>query len=120
MEFQDRVCAYQEGSDVQSPIWIWFDENDKIDNTATCKICKTNVVMGNASTTNLITHLKRHHGFLKTYNAFKEYENLSQLKQERLNKCKRKNSVAEPDEQPITKQQKISDSLVQPYPASHP
>ena len=55
----------------QSPIWIWFDKNDKNVKTATCKICKTNVVMGNASTTNLITHLKRHHGFLKKYSAFK-------------------------------------------------
>ena len=117
MDFQDRIREYREGSSTQSPIWIWFVKTEK---TVTCQICKSNIATGNSSSTNLITHLKRHHGFLKKYNAFKEYEELSQLKQDRLQKCKRKNSVADSEEQPKAKQQRISDSLLQPYPPSHP
>ena len=81
MDFHDCICEYREGSSTQSPIWIWFVKTEK---TVTCQICKSNIATGNSSSTNLITHLKRHHGFLKKYNAFQEYEELSQLKQDRL------------------------------------
>ena len=93
MDFRDCISEYQEGSDIQNPIRIWFERSDS---TASCQICKS---------TNLIAHLKRHHGFLKKYNAFKEHKELSNLKQERLQKCKRKNLVAETNQQPKTKQQ---------------
>ena len=102
MDFRDHICEYQEESDIQSPIWIWFGRNDS---TESCQICKSKILINHGSFTNLIAHLKRHHGFLKKYNAFKEYEELSNLKQERLQKCKRKNLVAETNQQPKTKQQ---------------
>ena len=88
MDFQEGIREYREGSAVQSPIWIWFSKSGE---TITCQICKKNVTVVPGSTSNLISHLKRNHGFLKKYNAFKEYEELSELKQERLKKGKRKN-----------------------------
>ena len=91
IDFRDHICEYQEGSDTQSPIWIWFQRSDS---TTSCQICKSKILINHGSSTNLIAHLKRHHGFLKKYNAFKEHKELSNLKQERLQKCKRKNSVA--------------------------
>ena len=91
MDFRDRNCKYQEGLDSQSPIWIWFERSDS---TASCQICISKILTNHGSSTNLIAHLKRHHGFLKKYNAFKEHKELSNLKQERLQKCKRKNLMA--------------------------
>ena len=102
MDFRDCICEYQEGLDTQSPIWIWFGRSES---TASCQICKSKILKNHGSSTNLIAHLKHHHGFLKKYNLFKEYKELSNFKQERLQKCKRKNSVAETNQQPKTKQQ---------------
>ena len=44
---------------------------------------------------NLITHLKRHHGFLKKYNAYQEYEKLTALKEARVQNLRRKPSEVE-------------------------
>ena len=52
-------------------------------------------------------HLKRHHNFLKKYNAHKEFEDLLALKKTRLNNQKRKNVSAE-EERPA-KQRKIEE-----------
>ena len=116
MDFQQKISDYQESQAAQSPIWIWFQKTSE---KVTCLICNTNVTSPSGTTSNLIAHLRRHHGPIKKYNAYKEYEDLSKLKQERQN-TKRKNSVAEPEQQPAAKQQKINDSLLQKYPTSHP
>ena len=89
-------------------------------NLATCKICSSEIPMKHFSTSNLIFHLKRHHGFLKKYNAWKIYEELSGIKEERLKKLKRKNSEVDSDAQPISKQPKIASSLNPPYGPQHP
>ena len=117
MDFEQRVQEYRQSAETQSPIWIWFKANGE---TLSCLICKTNLPRTSSSTTNYISHLKRHHGHFKKYNVYKEYEELSALKAQRLKGNKRKNSVGESDEQPQPKQQKISESLLQPYPANHP
>ena len=44
--------------------------------------------MKNASTSNLIFHLKQTHGCLKKYNAYLEYEELNQLKEGQKKKRK--------------------------------
>ena len=47
------------------------------------------------NTSNLILHLRRHHGAESKYNAFEEYEDLNKHKQGRLNKRKSTLSIAE-------------------------
>ena len=84
MDFAALMQEYKEGTSIQSPIWIWFTKEK---DGAQCNICQSHHPMKSFSTSNLIFHLKRHHGFLKKYNAWKEYEELSLLKEERL-KCK--------------------------------
>ena len=59
-----------------------------------CHICDLKIAIKNSSTTNLIAHLKGHHGFFKKYNAWKEYGELSSLKDERLKNLKRKNCLS--------------------------
>ena len=65
-------------------------------------------------------HLKRHHGFLKKYNAWKEYEELSALKDAHLQGMKRKNLEVNSTEEPSSKQQKL-DAIMNPkYATQHP
>ena len=114
MEFQERVQEYRECTDTKSPIWIWFLKHGE---TSLCQICKTYVkVSTKGSTSNLAIHLRRHHGNKgEEYNAFEQFEELSELKQQRLNKPPRFKRVAEPDEQPIPKKTKKCDSALQLY-----
>ena len=66
MDFEQRVQEYRQSAETQSPIWIWFKANGE---TLSCLICKTNLPRTSSSTTNYISHLKRHHGHFKKYNA---------------------------------------------------
>ena len=84
MDFSELINNYKENdSETSSPIWIWFKRKE--DNDVVCQICKTNIQCRDASTGQMTQHLKRHHNFLKKYNAYKEFEDLSALKQTRLN-----------------------------------
>ena len=47
-----------------------------------------NIQRRDASTSQMTLHLKRQHYFMKKYNAFKQFEYLSALKQMRLNNRK--------------------------------
>jgi hypothetical protein len=60
---------------------------------------QTKVVHKNGSTGGMIFHLKRYHGLLSRNNAWKMFEELSSLKEDRLKTCKRKRSVNDFDDQ---------------------
>ena len=64
MDFLAKINEYKESNSSKSPVWIWFDNEKEY---GKCQICKTRVKIVNYATTNLILHLKRHHGFLKKY-----------------------------------------------------
>ena len=76
MDFQPLFDEYKESDSVSSPIWIWFQKEEK---AAKCKICSQIVPRKDFSTSCLASHLKHHHGHLKKINA-KTYEELSALK----------------------------------------
>ena len=69
------------------------------------KMCKANVSRKDGSTGGLVYHLKRHHNFVSKYNAFKDFQELSEIKDKRMQARKRKNETSN-DERP-SKQQKI-------------
>ena len=91
MDFPQLIIDFRESNSTQSPIWIWFSKQKE--DFSMCHICDSKIAVKNSSTTNLIAHLKGHHGFFKKYNAWKEYEELSSLKDERLKNLKRKNRL---------------------------
>ena len=101
MDFLAKITEYKESNSSKSPVWIWFDNEKEY---GKCLICQTRVKIANYATTNLIQHLKRHHGFLKKYNAYQEYEKLTDLKEERVRNSKRKKSEVDNLDEPISKQ----------------
>ena len=117
MDFSQQITDYKDNaSEISSPIWIWFSKKEKKE--VVCQICKTNIQRRDFSTGQMTQHLQRHHNFLKKYNAYKEFEELSALKQERMQNRKRKNEATE-DEQP-KKQQKIEDCKNKKFSRDHP
>ena len=91
--FQTKIAEYKKDkSTIFSPVWIWFS---KTDSGATCNICKTSMPQKNGSTGNMINHLKRHHGFTRKPNAWRDFEELSSLKDERLQKKRKPESREE-------------------------
>ena len=90
MDFQTKIAEYKENkSTISSPIWIWFS---KTDSGATCNICKSSMPQKSGSTGNMVNHLKRRHGFTQKPNAWKDFEELSSLKDERLQKTRKPES----------------------------
>ena len=70
-DFEDLIGAYKaDNNDISSPIWIWLQ---RLENDATCKICKCKIPRKNSSMGGA-THLKRHHNFLSKYNAMKIFD----------------------------------------------
>ena len=103
MDFQTKIAEYKENeSTISSPIWIWFS---KTDSGATCNICKSSMPQKSGSTGNMVNHLKRRHGFTQKPNAWKDFEELSSLKDARLQKKRKPESR---EEQP-KKQIKLSE-----------
>ena len=95
MDFGQLITDYKESdNNVSSPLWIWFDKKE---NNAKCKICKTDIPQKSGSTGGLIHHLQRHHNFISKYNAWKIFEELSAIKDKRLQNRKRKNEASEDD-----------------------
>ena len=88
MDFFALITEYKESDSTASPIWIYYEKRP--DNTAKCNLCQASVPRKDGSTTGMVIHLKRHHGFLKKHNAYKTYEELSVLKDNRLKATKRK------------------------------
>ena len=86
MDFSAKITEYKESNSSKSPVWIWFDNEKEY---GKCQICKMREKIVNYATTNLILHLKRHHGFLKKYNAYREFEKLTDLKEELVQNSKR-------------------------------
>ena len=82
MDFQPFIDEYKEGDAVSSPIWIWFIKED---NSSKCQICSQTIARKASCTTGMVSHLKHHHGFLKKPNAWKTYEELSAIKDNRKN-----------------------------------
>ena len=104
MDFQSLIDEYKESDNINSPIWIWFSKEE---NSRKCKTCSQNIAGKNGSTSGLIAHLKVHHGPLRKINAWKSYEELSQLKENRINEKSKKRKNDEPEIQP-KKQPKLS------------
>ena len=89
MEFETRIEEYKKNENtISSPIWIWFVKSE---NGAKCDICKTTIPQRNGSTGGMVNHLKRHHGHMTKINAWKEFEQLSTLKEKRLMKKRKPN-----------------------------
>ena len=107
-EFHERILSYKEEPKTTSPIWIWFYKSEA--NLAQCLICKKTFQVKDSTTTSIITHLKRFHGFLSKYNAWKIYEELGALKWERIKTNKRKQSVSSCE--PTNKRQKTINNCV--------
>ena len=83
-----------------------------------CLFCSTKVPRKDRSTGGLVHHLKRHHNFVSKYNAWKVFEELSLIKDKRLQSRIGKND-ASTDERP-TKQQKLVNCLPMKYSNQHP
>ena len=66
MDFEQLIIDYKENPVVFSPIWIWFLKEEK---NASCKIGKSNISQKDGTTGGMVTHVKRHHGFLSRVNA---------------------------------------------------
>ena len=116
MEFEQSIINFKENIDlVSSPIWIWYEKNEK---DAKCKICKTVVPRKDSSTGGMVNHLKRHHNFMSKYNAAKIFEELSTLKEERVKNRKRK--VDAPEDERAKKQPKLTHSLNPKYNRTDP
>ena len=117
MDFHQEIIDFKENDAISSPIWIWFIKNNNISK------CKTNIPRKDSSTGGMTVHLKRHHNFMAKYNAWKIYEELSSLKEERMKSRKRKNEQ-EPSEkntnEPAKKQQKLTSSLSTKYSQQDP
>ena len=94
MDFSALIIEYKERDSTASPIWIYYEKRP--DNTAKCNLCQASVPRKDGSTTGMVIHLKRHHGFLKKHNAYKTYEELSVLKDNRL-KAKKRSKIARVD-----------------------
>ena len=119
MDFDQLILQFKESSSTQSPVWIWFEKKKSDDKLAKCRLCSTNVACKQSCTSNMVIHLKRHHGHLKTYNAWKIYEELSSLKEERLKTLKLKNCDSDEIHGPKLKQPKISSCVNPPYGPQH-
>ena len=88
MEFDDKILEYREDSTISSsPIWIFFSKNGS---DVTCNVCNTTLQRKNSSTGNMSHHLRRHHNFSSKYNAWKIFQELSAVKEERLQRLKKK------------------------------
>ena len=88
MDFSALITEYKESDSTASPIWIYYEKRP--DFTSKCNLCQASVPRKDGSTTGMVIHLKRHHGFLKKHNAYKTYEELSVLKDNRLKANKAK------------------------------
>ena len=120
MDFQPDVVEFQENDSItSSPIWIWFVKKDT---ASQCKICKTNVPRKDGSTGGMSVHLKRHHNFMSKYNAWKVFEELSSLKDERLKSRKRKYETEsnKNTNEPASKQPKLTAAINTKYSRQHP
>ena len=81
MDFQTKIKEYKENeSTISSPIWTRFSKTD----SGATFICKSSMPQKSGSTGNMVNHLKRHHGFTQKPNAWKDFEELSSLKDKRL------------------------------------
>ena len=88
MDYTQLIADYKESGATTSPVWIWFDKHEK---DARCTLCGTTVLRKDSSTSCMVNHLRHKHGWLSKYNAWKENEELSALKETRQ-KNKRKMS----------------------------
>ena len=70
MDYTQLIDDYKESATITSPIWIWFEKDAK------CTFCNTIVGRTNSSTSCMVNRLKRKHGFLAKYNAWKHFEEL--------------------------------------------
>ena len=114
-EIDELIKEYKKEEKATSPVWIWFE---KVETNSKCKLCKSIISRKDSSTSGMTLHLKRHHGFLSKHNAWKVFEELSCLKEERL---KRKRKPESTDEQAsASKQVKLSHCIAQKYPKQHP
>ena len=113
MDYEQLISDFKESESTSSPIWIWFSKDEK---DAKCTLCNSSIPRKDSTTTGMVNHLKRHHGFLSKNNAWKTYEELSSLKENRL---KNKRKIDLPDEQK-KKQPKLSHCLPVKYGPSDP
>jgi hypothetical protein len=115
-DFNAKVVEFQESDSTSSPIWIWFERNQDNVIQSKCLLCKVLVSRKDGNTSGMTNHLKRSHGFFSRYDAWKIYEELSELKEKRMKNMKRKHSlVSDESSQPKQKQQKISDCVNSQY-----
>ena len=124
-QFSEKIKAYKNGGATSSPAWNFF-EKDAQKEVATCLICKKHVLYQHSNLTGMQRHLKNCHGNLKKVNAAKIIDDLSKLRDERLQqrdldrKKRRLGSVGDMSSD-AKKQKTIVESIVAPkYNQSHP
>ena len=66
---EEQIAAFKKGESVSSPVWIWYEKLEKL---SICRLLLT-------------VHLKQYRSFGSKANAWKIFEELSSLKDERLN-----------------------------------
>ena len=76
MDYEELIHDFKESESTASPLWIWFVKEEK---SATCTMCNTPIPRKDSTTGGMVNHLKRHHGFLSKNNAWKTYEELTEM-----------------------------------------
>ena len=71
MKWFSHICRFKCSFSNIGVVWIWYEKLEKL---SICRLLQT-------------VHLKRYRGFGSKANAWKIFEELSSLKDERLNRC---------------------------------
>ena len=92
-KFEDKIAKNWESHLKSSPIWLWFPKSYDQKNEARCGIGNCAIQCKLGSTTAMTMHLKKCHGSLTKYNAAKNFDELSEVKEERQKFNKQKLSI---------------------------
>ena len=114
------INEFKENESTESPIWIFFEKIPNRKEEAICLICNREIKCKYSSTTGMIKHLKVCHGSLSKFNAAKIFSELSELKEERQKRTKRK--LTDGEALPVKKQKTLEETVknTAPYGPQHP
>ena len=74
-----EILSYRNNDNMrQSPVWIWFSKLSET--SAFCLICNNAIAISYQGTSNLINHMRHHHGSDRKYDAFAILQELMELR----------------------------------------
>ena len=73
--FLEKINASKSGVTLSSPVWIWFEKEEKKD-LAQCLICKKTIQSKTGKSTKMQNHLRLTYGSLLKINAAKVLDEL--------------------------------------------